>query len=444
MTGEKATGPEVAGYLLKKLGGKADDIVVAAEKKVKAQVKFSNNRVSTTQRWITDGVFVFAAIKGRTVSTTISADKKSADAALSKLLAFASSVRRNTAYRGIAKGPFRYRKVNAFDKKLVGIDMADKVYASINAALGKGAKRASGVFEITESRLYLATSGGVEGEDSSAKAYFSIRALAERDGSGHEVIATRKASGLGCDKAAAMAAETAVASRSAASASPGTYDVLLDFLPAANLMEHIASSASIFYVESGLSCLAKCLGKAVASKSLTVVDDATIDWGISSRAFDDEGVPAQRNEIIKEGVLKTYLHNTSTAARYKTKTTASAGLFSPKAINPVVEKGNLNKEAILSKIKKGLLVTNVWYTRFTNHATGDFSTIPRDGMFLVEKGKVTRPVKGLRISDNLLRMIKGIDAVGSENREIMSWEVDSPITVPVMLVKDVTMTKSEA
>ncbi len=437
-----ADGKEIADYLLRKLRGKAEDVVVAAEKREKAQVKFSNNKVSTTQRWLADSVFVFAAIKGRTVSTTIFPDKKSADAAAEKLIRFSGSISKNTSYRGIAEGPFKYRKVQAFDKKIVDIDMADKVHASINAALECGAKRASGVFEMSAGKLYLVTSNGAEGEDKSAKAYFSVRALAENGGSGHDVIATRKAGELDCAKVASGAAETAVASRRAVSAVPGTYDVLLDFLPAANLMEHIASSASIFYVESGLSCFGNKLGKNVASRSFTLVDDATIDWGIGSRAFDDEGVPTQRNEIIKEGVLKTYLHNTSTAVRYKAKTTASAGLTAPKAINPVVEKGNLNKEAILSKIKKGLLVTNVWYTRFTNHATGDFSTIPRDGMFLVENGKIKRPVKGLRISDNLPRMLKSIDAVGSENREIMSWELDSPITVPQLLVRKVNFTKS--
>ncbi|MBI2575430.1 TldD/PmbA family protein [Candidatus Woesearchaeota archaeon] len=443
MTGEKASGEEIACYLLRKLKGRAEDVIVAAEKREKAQVKFSNNKVSTTQRWLTESVFVFAAIKGRIVSTTISAGRKSADAAVKKLISFSGSVSKNTAYRGIAKGPFTYKKVQAFDKKLVDIDMADKVHASINAALECGAKRASGVFETSASRLYLATSNSVEGNDISAKAYFSIRAMAEGGGSGHEVIAARKVAGLGCDKAAAMAAKTAVDARQAVSASQGTYDVLLDFLPAANLMEHVASSASVFYVESGLSFLGNKLGKGVASRSLTLVDDATIDWGIGSRVFDDEGVPTQRNEIIKEGKLKTYLHNTSTAARYRTGTTANAGLISPKAINPVVEKGNLNKEAMLSKIKKGLLVTNVWYTRFTNHATGDFSTIPRDGMFLVERGKVKRPVKGLRISDNLLGMLKRVDAVGSESREIMSWELESHITVPQLLVRKVNVTKSD-
>lgn len=447
MTGEKeagAAGREIADYLLKKLRGRAEDIIVAAEKREKAQVKFANNKVSTTQRWLTDSVFVFAAINGRTVSTTIAADRNSADRAVSKLVSFANNVSKNTTYRGIAKGPFRYRNVLAFDKKLTDIDMADKVRASINAALEFGAKRASGVLETSASSLFLATSGGAECEDSSAKAYFSMRALAEDEGSGHDVIATRKAGELDCVKAAESAAATAVDSQKPEPVSPGTYDVLLDFLPAANLMEHVASSASIFYVESGLSCLGSKLGKSVASGQINLVDDATIDWGISSRSFDDEGVPTQRNEIIKEGVLRTYLHNTSTASRYKTKTTANAGITSPKAINPVVEKGNLNKEAILSKIKKGLLVTNVWYTRFTNHATGDFSTIPRDGMFLVENGKIKRPVKGLRISDNLLRMLKSIGAVGSESREIMSWELDSPITVPVLLVRDVAITKSEA
>ena len=62
-------------------------------------------------------------------------------------------------------------------------------------------------------------------------------------------------------------------------------------------------------------------------------------------------------------------------------------------------------------MKKGIYITNVWYTRFNNHATGDFSTIPRDGAFYVENGEIKHALKDVRISDNLLRMMKNISLV---------------------------------
>ena len=91
-----------------------------------------------------------------------------------------------------------------------------------------------------------------------------------------------------------------------------------------------------------------------------------------------------------------------------------------------------------------MIVTNVWYTRFQNYATGDFSTIPRDGLFLVENGKVSGAVKELRISDNLLNILKNAVAIGNKPEQVFGWEVEMPVITPAVLVKDIHFTKSVA
>jgi len=96
-----------------------------------------------------------------------------------------------------------------------------------------------------------------------------------------------------------------------------------------------------------------------------------------------EGVPTQKTGLIENGICKNYLHNTSSARRHKTESTGNAGLISPEPWNVVFEKGNSKFDDMMEGIKKGLLVTNVWYTRFANYHTGDFSTIPRDGCYLI-------------------------------------------------------------
>ena len=94
------------------------------------------------------------------------------------------------------------------------------------------------------------------------------------------------------------------------------------------------------------------------------------------------------------------------------------------------------------QVKRGLIITNVWYTRFQNYETGDFSTIPRDGMFLIENGKVTGAVKELRVSDNLISILKNISAIGKEPESVFGWEVEIPTVTPPVLVKGVRVTKS--
>ena len=67
-----------------------------------------------------------------------------------------------------------------------------------------------------------------------------------------------------------------------------------------------------------------------------------------------------------------------------------------------LDAGDVSKDELFEDVKKGLYLTNTWYTRFQNYAKGDFSTIPRDGIFLIEKGKIKQSLKDLRISDNAL------------------------------------------
>jgi PmbA protein len=168
-----------------------------------------------------------------------------------------------------------------------------------------------------------------------------------------------------------------------------------------------------------------------------------VPTGYDSTAFDSEGVPTQRTEIITDGKLMTYLHNTSTAKRYKTKTTANAGLISPHHWNLVLEPGKKSREELIGQVKDGIYVTNIWYTRFQNYVTGDFSTIPRDAIFLIKNGKLSGSVKGIRITSNMLDILKGIESVGNakESENIHAWEVDSSVITPPVLVKGVNITK---
>ena len=95
-------------------------------------------------------------------------------------------------------------------------------------------------------------------------------------------------------------------------------------------------------------------------------------------------------------------------------------------------------------VKKGIYITNTWYTRFSNYLAGDFSTIPRDGIFLIEKGEIKYPIRGIRVSDNMLNVLKNVKAVGNDPKQILFWlEVTTPTIAPHVLVKDVNITKPE-
>ena len=98
---------------------------------------------------------------------------------------------------------------------------------------------------------------------------------------------------------------------------------------------------------------------------------------------------------------------------------------------------------MLGEIKKGLFIVNSWYTRFQNYRTGDFSTIPRDGVFYVEDGEIKSVWRNIRVSDNMLRILKNIVEVSRERNEVAWWDEVMPSVLPYALIKDVKITKAK-
>jgi len=436
---------ELADYIVKKLKKEgADDVLVSSQVKNSLLVKFSNNRINTTKTVESDTLAIFMALDKRLVTTNLpDPTKSSADLTINKLLQLAKSSSKNEEYMGLAEGRFKYRANDNYDKKLESLNNIDYVEKAINLALEKGSKRASGTFETTSYDINLLSSNGAEAKEKGTKAYFSMRCFTDKDASGHMVAVSRTLNALDWRSAVEKAADIAVKSRNPLSAESGKYDIIFDYLPFANILNTAGASASIFSVETGLSFFADQLNKQVASKLITFKDDATLNEGFNSALFDGEGVPTQKNLIIENGKLKTYLHNTSTAKRYKTKTTANAGIISPMPFNLVLEPGDSSLDEMISQIKNGIYLTNVWYTRFQNYQTGDFSTIPRDGAFLIKNGRIIHPIKDIRVSDNVINILRLASSLTKQRRQIYGWEVDTPILTPMALVKNVNITKSE-
>ena len=98
---------------------------------------------------------------------------------------------------------------------------------------------------------------------------------------------------------------------------------------------------------------------------------------------------------------------------------------------------------MISQIKRGVYLTNIWYTRFQNYHTGDFSTIPRDGAFLIKNGEIVHPIKNIRLSENIINILKSTVALGKDVKQIRGWEVETPTTTPMALVKGLNVTRSE-
>ena len=428
---------EIINYIKNQLVKRgADDVVVSYFKSEGKQLKFVNNEIVKTGTEILDGVNIFVVKNKKIVFTSLKdLDKKSADKIIDKIMKFIKFVEPKEDYNGVAKGPFKYNPVkNSYDKKVLDMDEVDFLRKGMNKAL-EYSKRVSGILESSFVYNCLSTSENVESEEYGTRLYFSIRAFNEKDESGHMTAVSRILNKFNVEDAGKRAGEISKMAKKPVNGKSGKFDIILGHMTSACLLNPLAESASIFNVESGMSFLQGKIGKNICN--FNVIDEGNLENGYGSVKFDAEGFPVRRNYVIKDGVLKTYLHNYSTAKKYNVNNTGNAGLISPSPWNIVVD----GKRGNVFDIKKGLYITNVWYTRFNNYTTGDFSTIPRDGIFLVENGEITKSLKNIRISDNMLNIIKNVDLLSKDNLQIKSWEADIPVLTPKILVKDMNVTK---
>jgi PmbA protein len=423
-------------YLKKKLSGVADDFVLLKTSADSNSIKFVNNLiVKNSIDSITD-ISIFAVKDKKIVSTSLKElNEKSVNKSIKNIVEFFKFTKPNENYLGIAKGPFNYKKVNnLYDKKIKDLNCVDVVESGINSAL-KNSKRASGVFDTVLGKRRIITSENIDVSEDFSSLYFSIRALNTDDASGHKTCSSRILNGFNVEKISEKAGEISKRSLNPEKGRAGVFDMVIDPLPAAGLIEFVGDALSVYNVEAGMSFFANKLKQRIGKFNL--IDQGNLDGGMSSSIFDSEGVPTQKTKIIDEGVLNSYLHNTSTAKKYGIKTTANAGLISPEPTNLILN-GKIGNPF---DIKKGIYVTNLWYTRFQNYASGDFSTIPRDGMFLIENGEVTKPIKNLRISENILNLLKNIEIFGKEKEQITSWENNTPVITSNLLIKNIKFSK---
>jgi PmbA protein len=162
------------------------------------------------------------------------------------------------------------------------------------------------------------------------------------------------------------------------------------------------------------------------------------------RVFDEEGVPVKETLLIDHGVFKTFLHNSSTAKLFKTETTGNAGILVPEPFTVLMDPGDYKLDEMFSQIKNGLYLTNTWYTRFQNYAAGDFSTVPRDGAFIIKNGEIKSSTANLRVSENAIRLLQNVEAMTRERQQVRWWdEISEPTFSPYVLARGVKITKSK-
>jgi PmbA protein len=427
----------------KKLG--ADDAVALSARSKEGMIRFANNSVSVVNTVEEAELTVYIAKdKRRAIASTSNLEPTAVKKFVGDLFASMKGLPKSEYVPLPAKpNKFTPSKIS-YDRKLEDVDIHLPSFAksAIDSATRAGGKRTAGVISAGKVTVSILTSAGTMGSDAKTAITLNVRSFAENDASGHGLSCSSSLSHFDPEEAGRRAGEGAKKMQDASEPEPGKYLVLLSPTVASNLVETTAAAASAFSVDTGTSYLAEKLGKKVASSSFTLRDHGVTEGGLGGRVFDDEGTRTRSNAIIQSGVLRSYLHNLTTAKKWKTSTTGNAGFVTPHPWNLEVAAGDSSYEEMVKEMKRGIILTSNWYTRFKNYRTGEFSTVPRDGAYLVENGRVVRALKGMRAGDDLQRLFSSVQLL-SKNREwIQWWEVDTPTLCPWMLIDGVTITRA--
>jgi len=429
----------------KKLG--ADEAILMTVISNERMARFANSSVTVTKNVQESGQVVYLAKGGRRIiGSSSNPERASLRRFIELLYKSMMSLPKDAGFVPLPPRGRAYRPKPSHDRKLEEAEglIAGYVQEAVDAAESAGAKRTAGSLEAGVASHHIISSTGTVGRDTSSSILLNIRAFTDRDASGHGLSCSEDVRGFHPAVAGERAGAHSKRMRNARQLSEEgtTYQVLMSPTVASNLIGLVGDFASAFSIEAGTSYLVDKLGKKVASESLDLTDVGRGNGCLDARSFDDEGQPTQSTSVVEGGVLKSYLHNLSTAKRFKTKSTGNAGLIEPGPWNLEVGAGDSSYDEMVKEMKRGLILTSNWYTRFKNYRTGEFSTVPRDGTYLVESGEVRAPIKGVRISDSLERMTSSIRLLSKEREWVKWWEVDTPTLCPWVLVDGVTVTKA--
>jgi PmbA protein len=208
----------------------------------------------------------------------------------------------------------------------------------------------------------------------------------------------------------------------------------------AELVGFLAASFSAENVDKNFSMLAGKKGERLFSDRITLIDDGLMPGGTGSSPFDGEGEPSRTTTLVDHGLVMNYLYDSYYARKHGTKTTANSrrgGLKSPPSVgstNIYLAKGAHSFDRLVGLVDRGVYVTEVMGLHTANPVTGDFS-IGASGI-LIEKGKLTKPIKGFAIAGNLIELLKNISEVGTDLR---FW---GGVGAPAVLVSKIAVSGS--
>jgi predicted Zn-dependent protease len=244
----------------------------------------------------------------------------------------------------------------------------------------------------------------------------------------------------------AEAADKAIRSVDATDLEPGQYDVILEEYAVQTTLEYLSFNAfSALAVEEGRSFME--LGRQVMGPNVSIWDDGNDPTGLPS-AIDFEGVAKRRVALVTDGVAAGLVHDSSTAARAGVTSTGHAlpapNTFGPLTWNLFMAPGSSSKEAMLAATERGVWVTRFHYVNIVHPRRGVLTGMTKDGTFLIEDGRIVRPVRNLRFTEAIPEAFSRIEAISSQTRLLAAEYSGINARVPALRIRGFSFTGATA
>jgi len=424
--------------LVLRLGRKAgaDETEVQLDETIDALTRFANNAIhqNVAEHGVT--VSVRTVVNRRTArATTNRLDEDSLRHAVESSLRLAHSQPQNRELL-VMPGKQRYRAVNRFSAETAAVSpetRARAVKQACDVAIRSG-QVAAGIFSSGQSQLAIGNSRGLLATHRQTHAEFSIT-MQDEPAASWAKANSGDVRQIDPQALARRASEKAKMAKDAEELSPGKYTVVLEPAAVLDLVGFLFYDFAATALEDQRSCLNQRMGKQLFGKNIAIVDDVYHPLQLGA-PFDGEGMARERVRLVESGVPENLVYSRSSAKKASKKPTghgfALPNEYGEAPMNLVFGGGDSSVERMIAGTDRGLLVTRVWYIREVDPYEKIMTGMTRDGLFLVENGKVKTAVRNFRFNQSLIELLQNVQEMGAAVRT--TAEEAFEMVVPAMKV----------
>jgi predicted Zn-dependent protease len=416
----------------------ADETEVHVDETADSLTRFANNAIhqNVAERGL--NVSIRTVVDSRTArATTNRVDEDSLRAAIDASLSLAHSQPKDPHLLPMPAKQ-RYRKVKRFMKDTATLtpeDRARAVRRACDLAIQNG-QVAAGIFASGLQQSAMGNSRGLFAAYNEAHAEFSVT-MQETPAASWAKANAASVRDFDPQELALRASQKAHMAVDARELAPGRYTVILEPAAVLDLVGFLFYDFAATALQDKRSCLNKRMGKQLFGKNITIRDDAYHPLQLGA-PFDGEGMPRQQILLVDRGVPKNLVYSRSSAKAAGKKPSghgfALPNEYGEAPMNLVFAGGDSSLEKMLASTGRGLLVTRLWYIREVDPYEKVMTGMTRDGLFLVENGKVTTAVRNFRFNQSILEMLRNVELLGPAVRA--TGEEAFEMVVPAMKVRE--------